>query len=314
MHVPEHFLDPGATAATAAVAVGGLAVASWRARAELSRNDLLFASVVTGFVFAAQMVNYSVPPGTSGHLMGGGLAAALLGPWRGALSVAVVLAVQSVFFADGGVSALGTNVLLISLVGVGCATAVMGTVRRATGRPRPLLEAGLGALASVPIAALVFCGLYLAGGAVPVPAGGLVASMLGVHALIGVGEAVVTIAVLALVMALAPGLAVRDERPLDAAARPRAVLGVAGAGVLCATALSLVASSAPDGLETVAVAYSFAGAAGPHPLSGSVLADYGEAAGLPVGLAGSIGLVLTAAAAGLLLAGLDRSRPPATAA
>lgn len=311
MHVPDHFLDPAVSLATTALAATGVAVAAWQAQDGRSRGDLGLGAAVTGFVFAAQMVNYAVLPGTSGHLMGGALAAALLGPWRAVVSVTIVLVVQCLVFADGGLGALGTNVVLMALVGVGCSTAVMRLVDRAAGRPAPRLGAGLGALVSVPAAALVFCGLYLAGGATPVPAGDLLGSMIGVHALIGLGEAVVTVAVLSMVMALAPGLAAGDERALVAASRPRGVLGLAVAGLACAAVLSGVASSAPDGLESVALAHSFADVAGTHPFAGSVLADYGGSAGLPAGPVGVLGWVLTGAVAGLLPAVLARSRAAA---
>ena len=311
MHVPEHFLDPAVSLTTTAVAAAGVALAAQRARDGRLRKDLALGAAVTGFVFAAQMVNYTVLPGTSGHLMGGALAAALLGPWRAIISVSVVLVVQCLVFADGGLSALGTNVVLMALVGVGGATAVMSLIARTAGRPRPLLGAGLGALVSVPAAALAFCGLYLVGGAAPVPTADLLKSMIGVHVLIGLGEAAITVVVLSLVMALAPGLAAGDDRAPVAAVRPHGVLGLVGAGLLCAAVLSGVASSAPDGLESVALAHSFADAAGTHHFADSPLAGYGEPAGLPVGLVGALGWGLTGAVAGLLPMALGRSRTAA---
>lgn len=311
MHVPDHFLDPAVSTTTAAVALTGVSVAAWQVRQQASVHRLGFAAAVTGFVFAAQMVNYSVLPGTSGHFLGAALAAALLGPWLGVLSVTVVLAVQALVFADGGLTALGTNVTLMAVVGVAVAWAVGRLLTRPLGRSAPRTAAGLGAVLSVPTAALVFSGLYAVGGTVPVDAGGLAASMLGVHALIGVGEAVITVAVLSLVLAVAPGLAAVDTRPLAPARARRGALGVTGAGLLCAAALSAVASSAPDGLESVALAYSFAEAAAPHALAGAVLAGYGETAGVPVALAGVVGLVLTGLLAAGALGALTAGRPAA---
>lgn len=301
MHVPEHFLDPAVSLTTAAVAATSVAVAAWRAGGERSRRDLTFGAAVTGFVFAAQMVNYAVLPGTSGHLMGAALAAALLGPWRGILSVTIVLIVQCLVFADGGLTALGTNVALMALLGVGCTAAIMRLVDRVAGRPSPLLGAGLGALISVPAAALVFCGLYLLGGTTSVPAGALLGAMIGVHALIGVGEAVISVSVLFLVMALAPGLAAADQRTPIRSAQQRGVLGLVGAGLICAAVLSGVASSAPDGLEAVAMAYSFVDTSGTHPFAGSVLAGYGESTGWQTAPVGVLGWALTGASAWLLL-------------
>lgn len=311
MHVPDHFLDPVVSTTTAAVALTGVSVAAWQVRQHASAHRLGFAAAVTGFVFAAQMVNYSVLPGSSGHFLGAALAAALLGPWLGMLSVAVVLAVQAVVFADGGLTALGTNVTLMAVVGVAVAWAAGTALTRVLGRSAPRTAAGLGAALSVPAAALVFAGLYAVGGTVPVEAGGLAASMVGVHALIGVGEAVITVAALSLVLAVAPGLAAVDPRPLAPVRARRGVLGVAAAGLLCAAVLSAVAASAPDGLESVALAYSFADSAAPHTLAGAVLAGYGEAAGLPVALAGVVGLVLTGLLAAGAVGALTAGRPAA---
>lgn len=308
MHVPDHLLDPAVSLTTATVAATSIAVAAWRAGGERSRRDLAFGAAVTAFVFAAQMVNYAVLPGTSGHLMGAALAAALLGPWRGILSVTIVLIVQCLVFADGGLTALGTNVVLMALLGVGCTAAVMGLVDRVAGRPSPLLGAGLGALISVPAAALVFCGLYLLGGGAAVPAGDFLGSMIGVHALIGVGEAVISVSVLSFVMALAPGLAAADERAFVGSAQPRGVLGLVGAGLVCAAVLSGVASSAPDGLESVAMAYSFVDTSGTHPFAGGVLAGYGESTGWQIAAVGVLGWALTGALAWLLPMALRSSR------
>ncbi|NOJ58959.1 energy-coupling factor ABC transporter permease [Arthrobacter sp. 260] len=188
MHLPDHFLSPVVSASAAVVPAGGVAYSLHRARAAASRKRLVLASVTTGFVFAAQMVNFSVLPGTSGHFMGGALAAALLGPWLGIVVVSAVLTVQALVFADGGLSALGANVLLMAVVGVVVATGLTALVRKVSGHPLPLLAAGLGAALSVPASALVFCALYAIGGAVPVPLNELVASMVGVHALIGLAK------------------------------------------------------------------------------------------------------------------------------
>ncbi|MEX5303037.1 energy-coupling factor ABC transporter permease [Kocuria sabuli] len=309
MHVPDHFLDPAVTTTTAAVALIGVSAAAWQVRQTAPAHRLAFAAAVTGFVFAAQMVNYAVLPGTSGHFLGAALAAALLGPWLGLLCVTVVLAVQALVFADGGLTALGTNVTLMAVVGVAVACAAGAVPARLLGRPAPRTAAGLGAALSVPAAALVFSGLYAVGGTVPVATGGMAASMLGVHALIGVGEAVITVAVLSLVLAVAPGLAAVDARPSAPAGARRGALGVAGAGLLCAAVLSAVASSAPDGLEAVALAYSFADAAAPHAFADAALAGYGEPAGLPLALAGVLGLVLTGVLAAGALRALTAGRP-----
>jgi cobalt/nickel transport system permease protein len=256
-------------------------------------------AATTALVFGLQMLNYPVASGTSGHLLGGALAAALLGPARGILAVSTVLVVQALAFADGGLSALGTNILLMAVV----ATLTGWAVERA--RPRGAVGIGavaaLGGAVSVPVTAGAFTLLYALSGTMPVAFGALAGSMLGVHALIGLGEGLITGLVVGLVAAWAPGFAAIDVR--QRTGRP-AVFALGGMAVVAAALLSPLASSAPDGLEYAATAVGFADAARAHSFDASALADYGSATGLSVGLVGLIGLatcaILAFAAAPLL--------------
>ena len=118
MHVPDGFLDAPTSVATGVVAAAGVAIALRKARTELDDRTAPMAGLVAAFVFAGQMMNFPVGAGTSGHLLGGALAAVLVGPWTGALCISVVLLVQSLFMADGGITALGTNITLMALCGV----------------------------------------------------------------------------------------------------------------------------------------------------------------------------------------------------
>src|SRR6187431_418886 len=118
MHVPDGFLDAPTSIVTGVVAAGGVAVALRGARRELDDRTAPMAGLVATFVFAGQMMNFPVGAGTSGHLLGGAMAAVLVGPWTGVLCVTTVLLVQALFMADGGITALGTNVTLMGLVGV----------------------------------------------------------------------------------------------------------------------------------------------------------------------------------------------------
>src|SRR5262245_48653400 len=121
MHVPDGFLDAPTSVATATVAAAGVAVALRRSRHELDERTAPMAGLVAAFVFAVQMLNFPVGAGTSGHLLGGALAAILVGPWTGVLCLSVVLMVQALLFADGGLTALGTNVLLMGMVSIAVA-------------------------------------------------------------------------------------------------------------------------------------------------------------------------------------------------
>ena len=209
MHVPDGFLDAPTSIATGAVAVTGVAVALRRARAELDDRTAPMAGLVAAFIFAGQMMNFPVGAGTSGHLLGGAMAAVLVGPWTGAVCISVVLLVQALLMADGGITALGTNITLMALVGV------RRRVRRVPHRRSPCCpkrEASVRrrrrsarwsrSLPPRPPSPLLFA----IGGAAPIDTGAVLAAMVGWHLLIGIGEAVVTGLVVAAVIAARPDL------------------------------------------------------------------------------------------------------------
>lgn len=323
MHVPDHVLDTPTSVATGVAAAAVVVAAAMSARrdprtAGTGRPALVAAT--TAAVFGLQMFNYPVAAGTSGHLLGGALAAALLGPAWGILSVTVVLVVQSLVFADGGLTALGANVLLMAVVGTlvgwGAQRVAHARLARRPGRSATPISAAVGALVSVPVAAGAFVVLYAAGGTLPVPMGALASQMLGLHALIGLGEAVITGAVVALVAACAPGalalptpgrpVSWLDALPLaparSAASRAAAVLVTVAA--LAVAVLAPFASSSPDGLEAAGERVGFGDAARAHAFSGLPLADYGAASGVAVGVAGAAGLALSLVVAAALARGL----------
>lgn len=208
MHVPDGFLDVQTSLATGVVAAGGVALALRGARRELDDRTAPMAGLVATFVFAGQMMNFPVAGGTSGHLLGGALAAVLVGPWTGVLCLSVVLLVQGLLMSDGGITALGTNVVLMGLVGVGVgwlafrAAQIVLPKRLAFVAP----AAAFGALVSVPTAAVAFTGLFAVGGTAPVDTGTLLVAMLGWHLAIGVGEALITGLVVGSVVAVRPDL------------------------------------------------------------------------------------------------------------
>ncbi|MEJ7770267.1 MAG: energy-coupling factor ABC transporter permease [Geodermatophilaceae bacterium] len=208
MHVPDGFLTAPVSVVTGVVAAGGVAYAIRGARSELDERTAPMAGLVAAFIFATQMINFPVGAGTSGHLMGGVLAAVLVGPYTGALCVTVVLIVQALLFADGGLTALGTNVVLISLVTTFGGWALFRGLVLVLPKSRTglLTSVGIAAFFSVPLAALAFVGLYVVGGAVDIDLGALFATMLGVHVLIGIGEALITVAVISAVLSARPDL------------------------------------------------------------------------------------------------------------
>jgi len=218
MHVPDGFLDAPTSVATGAVAVVAVGVALRGARRELDDRTAPLAGLVATFVFATQMVNFPVGAGTSGHLLGGALAAVLVGPFTGLLCMSVVLLVQCLLFADGGITALGTNIDLMGLVTVTVGWLVFRALQSALPkRPRMVAPAAaIGAFVSVPVAALAFTGLYAVGGQADIPLGTLAVAMLSWHLLIGMGEAVITGAAVASIVAVRPDLVHGARRVLRA--------------------------------------------------------------------------------------------------
>jgi cobalt/nickel transport system permease protein len=210
------------------IAAAGLGLCARRARDELDERAVPLAGLVAAFIFAVQMVNFPILPGVSGHLMGGALAAILVGPYTGALCIAIVLVVQSLLFADGGVSALGTNITNIALIGVAAgyvtAIALAGTLRRAR---KDLSNKALGlvgfvsAVVGTVCAAMGFVVQYAIGGAAQTAVSSVAAYMLGTHLLIGIGEGIITALTVMAVARTRPDLVYllrRERTPLGAAA------------------------------------------------------------------------------------------------
>ncbi|MEI2809441.1 MAG: energy-coupling factor ABC transporter permease [Nocardioides sp.] len=208
MHVPDGFLNLPTSLATGAAAAVVIGVALRGAARELDDRSAPMGGLVATFVFAGQMMNFPVGAGTSGHLLGGALAATLVGPWMGILCVSVVIIVQALFMADGGITALGSNILLMAVLTVVVATGVnrlllMALPRRA-GVVAPV--AGVSAFVSVVTAAAAFSMLFVVGGNSAVEPSLLFKAMVGWHVLIGLGEGVITALIVGGVVALRPDL------------------------------------------------------------------------------------------------------------
>ncbi|MDW5597892.1 energy-coupling factor ABC transporter permease [Conexibacter stalactiti] len=248
MHIPDGYLSPEVAVATTVVSVAVLGFAARRAPSELDERRLPLLGVTAAFIFAVQMLNFPVAHGTSGHLLGAALAAALLGPWLGCLTVAAVLAVQALLFADGGIAALGANVLNMAVIGALLTGWLLARTRSLTDRSRSqmLVVVAGAAWLSVMAGAVATAVELAASGTVPLAE--VLPAMLETHALIGVGEALITVAAVALVLV-----------------RPRAFVAAALAvSVALAVAVAPYASAQPDGLERVAIDHGFAGSGRLH--------------------------------------------------
>jgi len=217
MHIPDGFISTGVSMAANVVAVGGVGVCMKKAADTMEDKQAPLAGLVAAFVFAVQMLNFPVAAGTSGHLLGGVLATVLVGPWLGALCVALVLLIQALFFADGGLSALGLNIVNMALIGGLGGYVVFVAIRGVLPKTKSMvvLASAIAAGVSVVLASIGFWVEYALGGVGDVSLRAVFAAMVGVHALIGIGEGIITGLTVGAVMAVRPDLVygARDLTP-----------------------------------------------------------------------------------------------------
>jgi cobalt/nickel transport system permease protein len=217
MHIPDGFIDLPTTAGFSAATVGAVAVALRGARRQLSEKAAPLAGLTAVYVFAAQMINFPVASGTSGHLLGGALAAILVGPYAGMLALTVVLLIQGLMFADGGLTALGLNIFNMGVITVVVGWLVFRLVLRVLPRRNSsvVIAAFVAAFLSVPASAVGFVVEYALGGIATFSITSVLGAMVSVHVLIGIGEAAITALTVSAVLAVRPDLVygAKDLKP-----------------------------------------------------------------------------------------------------
>ena len=289
LHIPDGFLSLTVALVFWALTVLFVGLAIRYTRGEIGERQIPLMGVMAAFIFAAQMINFPVAGGTSGHLLGGALAAIVLGPWAGILVMTTVIAVQALVFQDGGLVVMGANIFNMGIITV---LIGYGLYRGATGRGRgtKLTLAGVAAWLSVVAGALLTAfQLWLSGtSALRI----VFPTMLGVHMLIGIGEALITVAALAFIFRTRPDL-------LETGAKKESSFGWVVVGALIALAVVIIspfASANPDGLERVAIDLGFIETA--QDSTYNLLPDYtipllGES-GFSTIIAGLIGAIIVA--------------------
>lgn len=208
MHIPDGFINGGTSVVAGGLAAGGVAISLKQAGKTLEERQVPIAGLAAAFVFAVQMLNFPVAGGTSGHLLGGVMAAVLVGPWTGALCVTVVLLVQALLFADGGLSALGLNVVNMAFVGAFVGYGIFLAAKRVLPKNRASVSmaAGIAAFTAPMLASVFFTIEYAIGGNGAASIGKVATAMIGVHLLIGIGEGVITALTISAVLASRPDL------------------------------------------------------------------------------------------------------------
>jgi len=327
VHAPDGFLNAGTAVATGAVSLGTVGLALRQVRERLKDKAVPLAGITAAFVFAAQMFNFPVAAGTTGHLLGAALAAILLGPSVGVVVVTIVVVVQALVFADGGLTALGYNILNMAIVPAYGGYAVFRLFRRVL----PKTGGGvigatfLAAWASVVMSSMAFSVEWLFGATAPVSFDAVFAAMVGVHVLIGAGEAIISATAVGAVLAsradLVSGAADLNRRQLGDRRRVRTrtfAIAALMVSLVFAAIVSQFAIDDPDGLERVAEDTGFAESGSEHALADSIFADYATSGvgnePLSLAIAGAVGTLVTLAVASGIFIGVRerRSRDPAT--
>lgn len=308
LHIPDGFLSVPVALFFWALSIFIIILAVRNTRTTLGDRQVPLMGIMAAFIFAAQMINFPIAGGTSGHLIGGVLAAVTLGPWAGMLTMTAVISVQALLFQDGGLLVMGANIFNMGLLPV---LIGYGLYRLTIGRTKglQLVTIGIAAWLSVMAGALATgMELWLSG---TIPLQIVMPAMLGVHALIGVGEALITVAAVAFIMQTRPDL-------LDSSttAAPKGGRGWVIGGVIAALLVVLLApfaSASPDGLERVAEDIGFISLGQDAPYS--IIPDYtvpllGES---PVStiIAGLIGVLIVGLSI-VLLARLLKKPSPTT--
>lgn len=318
MHAPDGFLNAGTALATGIVSAGSVAGALRQSTATLKDKQIPLAGLSAAFLFAAQMVNFPVVAGTTGHLIGGALAAILLGPGVAVVMVTIVVVLQALAFADGGITAIGYNVLNLAIVPAYGGYGAYRLFRRLMPATSAgvVASTGLAGGASVVLAAMAFSLEWLFGATAPIPFDTVFGAMVGVHLLIGIGEAVISALVIAAVLRTRPdmvfGARDLDRSQLADTTRIRVrTFFVAGLIItmFLAGIVSQFSAEEPDGLVSVA---NQVGIDLGEPTASPVFADYAvegitnESVSLTV--AGVAGVIITLAVATGLLHGMRYGR------
>ncbi|HLF27562.1 MAG TPA: energy-coupling factor ABC transporter permease [Anaerolineae bacterium] len=270
LHIPDGFLSTPVALTGWAIAIVCIGYALVKTRGQLGDRQIPLMGVLAAFIFAAQALNFPVAGGTSGHLLGATLAAIILGPWAAVLIMTSVIALQAVLFQDGGLLALGFNIVNMGVLGALTGHLTYRVTRRMLGERRPgLIVAGaLGAWISVELGALATALQLSLSGASPLAIA--FPTMAGVHALIGIGEALITVGALVFISGTRPDLLRMGETAPGK--RSASWVGVGLAIALALTLLTPFASPDPDGLERVAQDSGFLDAA--QDPAYTILPDY----------------------------------------
>lgn len=215
LHIPDGFISAPVSLAFMVISAGFIYLALNGAKRQLDEKVAPLAGLAAVFIFAMQMINFPVAAGTSGHLIGGALAAILIGPWAGVLAITVVLIVQALVFADGGLTAIGLNVTIMAVIATLGAWYIFRFFQLILPKNRIgiLTATAIAAYVSVPLSALGFTIQFALGGTAAIELSKVLIAMIGVHAVIGIGEAIITVLTISAVLSVRKDLVYGALKP-----------------------------------------------------------------------------------------------------
>ena len=258
MHVPDGFMNVTMSAATGVISFGTLWAYIRSAKDLIADKFIALTGMMSALIFVLQMINFPIAAGTSGHLLGGALAVIVLGPRLGLICLSVVVIIQSLLFADGGLSALGVNVLNMAIVTSATSWFIVKNWIKFIGKNKTSIVSVsvLAGILSVVFSSIAFTIQYAIGGTISIPVGTVLLAMVTTHFIIGFGEGIITAFIITLLIRVRPDLIYAYERSDENTTK----VSFYGLFIILILLLSLVtpfASSSPDGLESVAEDFGF---------------------------------------------------------
>ena len=258
MHVPDGFMNVTMSAATGVISFGTLWAYIRSAKDLIADKFIALTGMMSALIFVLQMINFPIAAGTSGHLLGGALAVIVLGPRLGLICLSVVVIIQSLLFADGGLSALGVNVLNMAIVTSATSWFIVKNWIKFIGKNKTSIVSVsvLAGILSVVFSSIAFTIQYAIGGTISIPVGTVLLAMVTTHFIIGFGEGIITALIITLLIRVRPDLIYAYERSDENTTK----VSFYGLFIILILLLSLItpfASSSPDGLESVAEEFGF---------------------------------------------------------
>ena len=258
MHVPDGFINAQVSAATGIISLGTLWAYIRNAKNLVADKLIALTGMMSALIFVLQMINFPIAAGTSGHLLGGALAVIVLGPSLGVICISIVVVIQSLLFADGGLSALGVNVLNMAIITSLTGWFTITLWKKLFGESQFTLISGsvIAGLLSVVFSSIAFVLEYAIGGTVSVPLGNVLIAMISTHLLIGLGEGIITALIVSLLLRVRSDLVYVNSKKNKSNTLSTSY-GVFIALIFSLTLVTPYASSSPDGLESVASDFGF---------------------------------------------------------